>query len=387
MRQFLQAVICDAMHSIAECSNVFKFIKARSIMKKQKGVTIIELLVVLAIFGVVMAGLYSSYEVQLKQGVQEYHAAESGMELQIAKSVIGRDIAMTGYGLVKADPSVADTFNLANIVAPISAVPGTNHTVTFRGTALGINNRAPQKWSFTVSSTPTTSADFGASSNPSYDSERLQNNDRIMYMEPNTQQIRNMASGGNYIWLYPYPGGSYPTPMEPGIIAYGMATLSTGTLINPYYTVTYRLGGTPPAFCQTQTQNLLRIENNNEQPLLNCVLGFKVALALDTNDDGSIDCWDDGGVKSAIYQPQILRTMIRQVKLFVLVQSGNRDKDYIYSNPDPLYSTTPDKVRVGDTSLMKCDGGVIGEDFTLLSDQRQFRWTMLEISGTPRNLR
>ena len=112
-----------------------------------KGFSLIELLIVLAIFSLVMAGLYLAYSVQMKKGVKEYRLAESEMELQIAKSVIERDLAMAGFGLA------VDYGGLFTPV-PISGTNSGLYSLTLMGIALGRDSRASQAWSYATTSNP-----------------------------------------------------------------------------------------------------------------------------------------------------------------------------------------------------------------------------------------
>ena len=54
----------------------------------------------------------------------------------------------------------------------------------------------------------------------------------------------------------------------------------------------------------------------------------------------------------------------------MLVQSGNQDTEMTLS---------PATIRVGDT--------LAGQDITLTAAQRQYRWRLVTVSVTPRNLR
>jgi hypothetical protein len=116
------------------------------------------------------------------------------------------------------------------------------------------------------------------------------------------------------------------------------------------------------------------------EPLLACVRDIQVAFGIDVSSpgDGIIDLWDNGGNISASYGHQEIRQRLKQVRLYILVQNGNRDPDYLYANPEN--PTHPERIRVGDSNLG------IGRDVSLTADQRRHRWRLIAVTVTPRNL-
>jgi hypothetical protein len=156
----------------------------------------------------------------------------------------------------------------------------------------------------------------------------------------------------------------------------------------PYYIVQYRLGGASadmPAICSKGTRSLQRVEMSDGEsiePLLACVRDFQVSFGLDTDDDGTIDTWDPistGNFQADTYDLKTLKRRLKQVRVYILVQAGNRDPDYMYSNPDN--PAKPNTIRVGDSMLGT------GRDITLTADQRRYRWRVMTISVTPRNIK
>lgn len=130
--------------------------------------------------------------------------------------------------------------------------------------------------------------------------------------------------------------------------------------------------------CAPGTSNLLRAESRTSAaptggtPVMACL---QVAIGLDTDEDGAIDDWDNGGAKAALYDSRQLRKNLKQVRLYALVQSGGRDADYTWPSA---------KIRVGEGTL---GAGGTGRDVTLTAAQRKYRWRMLTMKITPRNIR
>lgn len=73
----------------------------RAVMKgiKNKGFTLIEILVSLAILGIVLAGIYSVYNMQHKSYIVQEQVTEMQQSERVALQMITRDIRMAGLGL------------------------------------------------------------------------------------------------------------------------------------------------------------------------------------------------------------------------------------------------------------------------------------------------
>lgn len=339
-------------------------------MKNEKGITLVELMITLAIFSIVIAGVYAAYVTQIKHGIREYRIAESDMELDIAKSVIERDMAMAGYGF-------ADDYAgaVATTIMPVSATDGTPDTLTLRGTATGRGSRASQAWSYMVSTTQFKTWTDGR--------ENLRGGDRVVYIEPTQKKIQKSGTDWEFTVHNTLPTTTtLPTDDPTGHLIYGVSTVALTTPLN---SVRYNLGGTSPSMCATGTHSLLRAESNTAfspasgDPLLACVLDFQVAFGLDTNEDKTIDCWDNGGATAAGYDLSTLKTRVKQIRAYALLQIGNRDPDYTF----PASSK-----RVGDENLTACGAaGGVGRNSTLDAEQRKYRWRVITFNITPRNLR
>lgn len=383
----------------------------------RNGFSLIELLIVMGIFAVVMAGLYAAYSVQLKQGVKQYRSAESEMELQIAKTILQRDLALAGYGLAE-DYGTATGFTVPRAAsATIVSEPNPDtdpDDLVLMGTAVGIGSRAAQGWTCVTdvdgSGVPTFRTWSDAREDVRDDPLGGTKDDIVIVLEPYTRKLRLEA--GTDAWLFQYngnnakltkPGGTADitnalTADDTGALVYGLYTAGETAATQPYYAVRYYLAsGTMPKICAAGTQNLVRAESRTDpaggtgQPLLNCVLDFQMAFGLDTDDDDEIECWDNGGITASFakdYTPEDLNKRLKQLRVYALVQDGNRDEAYVYANPDPLYASTPDKVLVGDSGLIRCGGaGTVGRVVQLTSDQRNYRWRVLAVNVTPRNMR
>ena len=370
------------------------------------GVTLVELIVAMGIFATAIVGLYTVYDRLLQHQSKEYRLSESEMEMGIAKSLIERDLIMAGYGIMDDYSGYS-----AAAVKTVSAADGGSNPdiLTLRGTALGIGSQAAQKWTSVadvVAGTPS----FSVSDDVR---ENLQTGDRIIITNPSggtDAKTKTLLTQGAS-WLFSYvsptsnpvsvPAGVAYTSLHPGYLLYALNVPGETDASIPYYTVQYSLGSmassTNPYNCAPQTGSLLRAESRTSttpgsgDPVMSCVLDFQVAFGI-TDSTASFDPtlavnfpinrWDSGAV-SAAYSPRELNQRLKQIRVYILIQEGNKDMTYTYVNPDPN-AAAPDRIRVGELDLV---GGATGRDVQLTSAQRNYRWRVVTIVVTPRNIR
>lgn len=362
-----------------------------------RGTTLTELLITLAIFSIVMAGVYSVYTAHINHATREYRLAQSEIEIVMARNIIERDIMTAGYGLADdyrgmiftPEPvplGATDTITPGSTANPLGGrYPTTGlagaDALYMMGTALGIYSRASQGWTYLRKTSPAEFQIWGDAR------EDIHRNDRVIYIEPNTKSI--IADGTTWRFNYPSAPNFYGNAGR-GALLYGLSRPPQGSgseIPRPYYVVQYRLGGAAadmPKTCARGTRSLQRVEMSHGEsiePLLACVRDIQVAFGIDASspEDGIIDVWDNGGVLLSSYDYQALRRRLKQARVYILVQNGNRDADYLYANPDN--PANPDRIRAGDVNLGT------GRDITLTAEQRRYRWRLIAMTVTPRNMK
>lgn len=87
-----------------------------SVELKDNGFTLIELMIAITISSIVMAGIVTSYHVQVKTKVTQEVIVEAQQNLRAAMQVMTREIRMAGY-----DPTNSGNFGITNV----SNAPGT----------------------------------------------------------------------------------------------------------------------------------------------------------------------------------------------------------------------------------------------------------------------
>jgi prepilin-type N-terminal cleavage/methylation domain-containing protein len=364
------------------------------------GFSLVELLVTMAIFGILMTGIFQAYIAQMQNTTREYGIAESDIDRQVGQGIIYRDIFMAGYGLADDYGGLFTPWALqSEDGGPNSTDPP--DTLTLMGTALGMNSQQAQHWSF---ATNVSGADFQPyqwrdALNNADARENLQNSDMVIMIEPGSKRLltEDTATIPWPPWLYKYidgdddittaadnhlvtSDGSNLNPVTNNAVIYGLykdGSLPVATL--PYYAVRYYITDQLGDGCVTGARNLLRAESrtsatpDNGEAVIPCVADFQVALGLDTDNDRDIDLWHDGGVTAGEgYDPARLNRSLRQVRVYALTQIGDPDRFYTYP------SST---IYVGDESLG------IGRPFSLSDEQRRYRWRVIRFVAVPRNIR
>lgn len=168
-----------------------------------------------------------------------------------------------------------------------------------------------------------------------------------------------------------------------------------------YYIVT----GTAPSRCAPNTGVLVKSVirqadgiRGGGMPLLDCVAGMQVILQLamtpnanaatTSNADGSAIVSTEGATTAAVQNTlnnaQNLRDRLREVRIFILSQEGQRDPFFTFSNMGPAVypGACATCVRLGDAAL--------GQDFdlsTISADFRNYRWKIHAMVLTLHNVR
>jgi hypothetical protein len=370
-------------------------------MNVEEGISLVELIVTLSIFSSVTAGALAVYTTQIRHSTREYRLAESEMEVVIAKNVIERDVMMAGYGLADdysglfftpppAPVGATDDIDPGSTTNPVggtypSTVLSGADSLYMMGTALGIYSKTAQGWTYIEETSP---LNFQVWTDAR---ENIRDGDRVVYIEPNTKTV--IADGTT--WRFTYPSApDFPENEGRGVLLYGLTRppdSGEDEVPRPYYIVQYRLGGASsdrPEICSSGTRNLERVEishGESIEPVLTCVRDFQAAFGPDTDGNGRIDTWDpveSGRFQASEYDIRSLKKRLKLVKVFILVQAGNRDPDYTYSNPDD--TENPKRICVGEFQGGACTPGRF---ITLTNDQRKYSWRLLSLNIMPRNLR
>ncbi len=391
--------------------------------KKEHGFSLVELLIVMAIFITVIALSSHAFNQALMQSKQESKKVESQVEGIVGMEMMRIDVEHAGYGLpwtfgsaigyteaTSVTPGgcsdAANSFNDANnppralVSLDGSGGRGCLHDSDYfvvKSTVAG-RSQASQEWSYVTATTPTVTT-------KDWTSEGLAGTYQVIAVRPKfgqTEIRRLVTSGATYYKAY---SSIASFPVQTGDILYGVD--DGGALGMPFNRADYyvrRPTTGMPSLCSPATGVLYKATVNhadgrlNELPILDCVADLQVAFGIDTSaeQDGTVDCYVND-LTDALnpLNAQAVRQRVREVRIYVLRQEGEIDRSFEF-DPKSVNALLADKpcdtcLRVGETTGRHCTGEtLLGRDFDLSAsggtEWKNYRWKVHTLVVKPKNL-
>lgn len=418
------------------------------------GFTLIELVVVMALFSVVIMMVGNSFSTLLRYSARYMKSQESNIEGNVGLEVMRHDLSSAGFGLPTAffggavsysevdtghglaaalndatggvPRALAGTYNLPSSAATAdSGSDGNSYTplagsdyLAVKATSLG-TDVAAQKWTY---------AGYSSVAKPpkTWSSANLADHDRVIVLDrsasdPNGNYTLLVNPAGQFWTSYLSsglgPGFGALTPQDTAYI-YGIAG-NGATPRMPFNRADYVVATPPrnllPAYCAPHTGVLYRgmVQhdpnggNLSYQPLVDCVAAMHVVLGWNMLDStgnvvtdntrtgsGAVDTWtnvsgtgiNSSGVtpptlaqmaapKGAVTDAGQVRTKLKVVKVYLLVQDGNRDPGYTSPNTINMYSDEEGMTPLGSAA-----------NFSLSPDMLNYRWKLYRLVVRPKNL-
>lgn len=406
-------------------------------MRNNKGFTLLEMLVVMAVFVIVIMITGSVFDTILRQTSKLFKLEESNIEGVLGLEMLRHDLQQAGVGLfTEVPPKTYDEAlsapaasyndstnhvprpivagnNLATVAAedssPASSILAGTDYLVIKATTVARSN-ASQKWAYllnatgtaTISKWPSAAENF-LTINPEYfvllrktfdDPPRtfieLNTSDNELWFRINSPALAvyNAASTNVYL-AYGIDGNYFTFPFNR----------------TDYFVARTNAGSNMPGICAPNTGILYKGTINQSDgrttyiPLVDCVADMQVLFGWDINLDGMVDTWSNAGgsavtgtgsvsqVQSAISQANNdsnekatlnIRNCLKVVKVYLIVQDGKKDLSY----------TSASTVQMGDAgegTLLR-GGGASPAVYTLTSDMLNYRWKEYRIVIRPKNL-
>jgi prepilin-type N-terminal cleavage/methylation domain-containing protein len=364
--------------------------KKRSILQDQKGVSLIELLVVMALVVIVLMMNTDTFGVIFRQSRQQTQAVGAQMDRVVGLEMLRTDLEHAGFGLPwsfagsinysEATGSPQDTFNDSPSNPPRALVSGNNPTtftlnnsdyLVIKSTIVGTNETS-QQWTYIA----------GGQQPHTWGSNDLLNGDRVTVVWPRSATGFNkelVMDGSNFFTTY--SSSAFPVEYSPAaattrFVIYGVDPDTN--LRMPFNRADYYIQrpASIPQACAPNTGVLYKATINqgngalNTNPLIDCVADMQVIYRLDTNNDGTIDSTLDS--ISGLTAQQI-REQLREVRVYILSHEGQRDSAFQYQ------SST---ITVGEFGL----GSTFNLSSIIGTGWQNYRWKVNTLVVKPRNL-
>jgi type IV pilus assembly protein PilW len=303
--------------------------------------SLLELLIVIFISALVSTAIYLTFISLFKGYKVQTRSGEKILEEVIALEVIRSDIANAGIGMPIDNASFVHSFSGSNdnITLTINStlVKGADNTSGF--VVLKFDNNT-NEWSKIYDKRDITTSGLPV---------KILTTDRVF--------ITAGQLNGNTI--------SHNSGVDNGTIGIGYPLIN---LSPPYYTSTvYKIGGTHLNRCSPIAFNLLR----NNEPIIDCVKGFKVYYGVDSDNDTEVDKYCNDLTCAELNSSVKQYNNLKLINMFILTHEGGRDKNFTFN-----------------TNAISFDDDEIGTvTFNLSGDYQNYRWKILRVSTKTYNVR
>ncbi len=371
-------------------------------MKREKGVTLIELLVSLLVLTIVVAISLTFFTKQLQLTTSQSRISESGQEALSAMQTLRRDIETAGYGLpwdmaglsYNEAISSAASYNDSPYPPRAIIIDNANSRLVLKGTALG-NKSVSRRWGVYDSSGVFHNGFSGTSSDYTKLNRFVANDYAIILTAGSRRLIRN---GSN--WSYKYSGGSLasvPMLQSNAYLAYGITNTSSPR--SPFNRIDYYLSqpASLPSNCAIGTNVLYRGIMNKSggigppyYPILDCVAGFYIRIGEVNGKKGDSTIFWSSSSSDPDYayyadpspgneKASDERSRLKMVRVFILVQNGQKDRNY-NATDNPNISTA------GIYSFNVDSNTSETFDLSGITDWQNYRWKLIKMTVVPKNL-
>lgn len=402
--------------------------KMRTFLKDENGFTLVEMIIVAAIFVVVIIITGQSLDVIMKKSGSLQSREESNIEGVVGLELMRHDMQQAGLGLFTSDngiPSYSEaaglpylTYNDSNAV-PRPVVAGNNlisvagvkdntDYLVIKATTVGRNSTS-QKWTY-VDSTGVPKI-WGRD-------DFTDSHDKIIFLKQKYDSSKNTfirelikVSDSNYGVAYS-PAGAFTdqdnnsvTNYTPGTnqiyYLYGIDNMGAAfTFRAPFNRAdffVFRDAGTPSS-CAPNSGVLYKSVMNHVDgsftkiPILDCVADMQVVLGWNTsgtpenssevqawsNADGTTSSGNTNGLNmiNLVASPEEIRNRLRLIMVYLLVQEGKKDSNFTNTNTAML---------LGDRTIDP--SGTLSKMVDLTqSGFQNYRWKLFRIVVRPKNI-
>ncbi len=296
----------------------------------RKGITLVELLIVIAIIVVFFGIIYKVYTQTVKTSTQQSYVLKTQLETLTGLELLRLDLEHAGYGISKDETSNIIEWDKSSRRLVIRSI-------------LNNTNSKTQNWALVdcSSGSPKILSSGG----------NIEKKQPVVYLDLDKSFVANSnlstCPKNSLLLAFPYEGN-----------------ISSGCLKQFCNKITYKLTNitNSVSVCNPNTKNLTRaVGNSNGFPLISCIADFLVTFDYDKNGNGIIESNErnqDLSTFSCNYKDCF---KLKQINIYLLIQEGKKDLSYECSG-----NTTID-----------------GISLQLPPDYQHYRWKVIKLSIIP----
>lgn len=382
------------------------------------GFSLIELIVVMVIFGILMAMVFRSFIPVMQHNSQQGRISETKIETGIGLDLLRADLEHSGFGLpwnFTVAPNPYNEPTAASAPVAMNDAPNVPRALSsLDATAFGLNNGSDylsikamnvvrgttsQKWGWLGRNATHTAP---SATIQSMGAEPFVAADRVIVLQP--RDNRRLVVDGT--GLYNFSAAATPaaldnfapdeSPIDPDgerYLLFGLDNIASPQ--RPFNRTDYFVNNANvPTHCAPGTGVLTKLTLNQSDnlfsflPIIDCVADFQVVYYLDTSTpvDGGWDARANANGLNGMNAEEV-RNRVKSIRCYILTHEGGVDQSYTHPNP----TINVGEVDQNGSTVVANDGTPTGRVFTLNPSGigptwANYRWKVYSLAVTPRNL-
>ncbi len=387
----------------------------KTLCQKESGFSLIELMIYMALLGILMTMVFSSFRPVIQTSSRQWRMAETKIEMGLGLDLLRSDLEHAGFGLPWEfpvgvtpnpywEPVAIPAMNDGPTNVPRAVISEDASAFSVNGSdylaikALNVvRGTTSQKWGWLGRDV------FHAVSLQSLSDDAFEDTDRVIIVRPDagTGKSRQLVMDGTNYFAHPTIADLEPfSPPETAHDPDGERYLVYGIVGDPndprrpYNRTDYYINNAnTPAQCAPGTGTLSKATLNQANdvfsilPIVDCVADFQVVYYLDTDGDGGWDTRVNASGLNGLTAAQI-RSQVKSIRCYVLTHEGGVDRTYTH----PTATVNVGEVAADGVPVLAVDGTPAGRTFDVSTlpgigaTWANYRWKVNSLAVTPRNL-